>query len=118
MVVEQYMYDAYRRNEERVNQLHRALDAGMATEAFVRIIFDWPAPIRGKEEKPEPVTIPTKTVAPPPPKPMTSKKAEMMAKVKKLHLELLLKIGVLFLRELFWSIKSIAIGSYCSNHVL
>lgn len=87
MVVEQYMYDAYRRNEERVNQLHRALDAGMVTEDFIRIIFDWPAPIRGEEAKPEPVTIPTKTIAPPPPKPMTSKKAEMMAKVKKLHLE-------------------------------
>lgn len=87
MVIEQYIYDSYKRNEERVSQLHRALDAGMATEAFVRIIFDWPAPEKVEEKKPEPAPTPVKTIAPPPVKPLTPKKAEMMAKVKQLHLE-------------------------------
>ena len=83
--IEQYMYDAYKRTEERVNQLRRLLDAGEATEKIICLIFDWEMPKR--EQIP---TIPISTtpaIVPPPPKPMTSKKHEMMKKVKELHKE-------------------------------
>lgn len=86
MEIEQYMYDAYRRTEERVNQLKRALDADMLTEAIIRIIFDWPAPAKVEEKQPEPAPAPVQTVAQAA-KPMTSKKAEMMARVKQMHLK-------------------------------
>ena len=93
--IEQYMYDAYKRTEERVNQLKRALDTGAMTEKFVRIIFDWSAPqpklveqLKEELNKQEaPILIPADYVAPPPVRPATSKKHEMMKKVKKLHLE-------------------------------
>ena len=93
--IEQYMYDAYKRTEERVNQLKRALDAGQLTEAFIRIIFDWSAPqpklveqLKEELNKQEaPILIPADYVAPPPVRPATSKKHEMMKKVKELHLE-------------------------------
>ena len=91
--IEQYMYDAYKRTEERVNQLKRALDAGAMTEKFVRIIFDWPEPTTSLKEleqsiKEAPtILVPADYVAPPPVRPATSKKHEMMKKVKELHLE-------------------------------
>lgn len=72
--------------ENDVEHLHRFLDKGMLSEDMVRLIFGW----KKKEEKePEPVSTPAlvKTIVPPPPKPMTSKKGEMMAKVKSLHLK-------------------------------
>ena len=84
MVIEQYMYDSFKRTEERVSQLHRALNAGMMTTEFVRLIFDWPAPEKKVEEK-KPALAPVKTIIPPPPKPLASKKSEMMKKVKDLR---------------------------------
>ena len=84
MVIEQYMYDAFKRNEERVQQLHRMLDAGEATGKIIRLIFDWPAP----QEEPKAVPLPplpetqADPIVVPPPKPLKSKKPEMMAKVK------------------------------------
>lgn len=86
MTIERYMYDSFKRTEERVSQLHRALNAGMMTTDFVRLIFDWPAPEKKAEEK-KPAPAPVKTIVPPPIKPLAPKKAEMMAKVKELHLQ-------------------------------
>lgn len=77
--------------ENDVEHLHRFLDKGMLSEDMVRLIFGWKkddtslrssvAALEDQKPANEPVIVK------PPQKPLTSKKAEMMAKVKKLHLE-------------------------------
>ena len=98
--------------DDHVDLLHTALENGEMTENLVRLIFRWPkdnswltdqikapaitvrvpvAAALAPEQSAEPITQkanpPEKTIVPPPPKPMTSKKGEMMAKVKSLHLK-------------------------------
>lgn len=70
--------------ENDVAHLHRFLDKGMLSEDMVRLIFGWKKD-EEKEQEPVSTPAPVKTIIPPPPKPLTSKKSEMMKKVKDLR---------------------------------
>ncbi len=79
--------------EDKIAELHRVYDEDKSiSDDMLYMIFGWER--KAKETfsvSTSPAIVstpaPVKTIAPPPPKPMTSKKAEMMAKVKKLYLE-------------------------------
>ena len=75
--------------ENNVALLKRVMDHGPASDDQIRMIFDWPVPEKKMIINNEGITIERihSEIVPPPPKPMTSKKHEMMKKVKELHLE-------------------------------
>ena len=86
--------------ENNVDLLRRVMDHGHASDDLIRMIFGWQKEITGFDVYTSPaiVTAPqpaptvdvhsapkTITSVPPPPKPFTSKKSEMMKKVKDLR---------------------------------
>ena len=73
--------------ENNVALLKRVMDHGPASDAQIRMIFDWPVPENKMIINNEGITIERthSEIVPPPPKPLTSKKSEMMKKVKDLR---------------------------------
>ena len=77
--------------ENNVDLLKRVMEHGHASNDLIRMIFGWQM-VPSLQVSTSPAVVvrepaDSTAIAPPPPKPMTSKKHEMMKKVKELHLE-------------------------------
>ena len=73
--------------ENNVDLLRRVMDHGHASDDMIRMIFGWQNRTDGLPNLVMKINEPQAAIVPPPAKPITSKKHEMMKKVKELHLE-------------------------------